>query len=265
MPTIPHYNLDVDDLVGMDYLTFAKKRMIRDMKTDRSVENADKYIIDTSFKDTGDASSTINNIKEISKLLNNSYNLLSQIGNKITKPRDVNAPFKTTAFTTPSPNGFTSLIREDANISTDIIDKSNTINSNFIQIIDFLNIIINNPSTIKKIPQIEVVKIFSFIKKWILKFLGDNPNRWTGVVSSQVLRIIPVRAIEGYTRLIGYDRLIAEPLTYTTTGALTARSKSTGFVNVETICDNFEEMLKLWYNFRDIWRIFIRIYNAEPA
>ena len=246
MPTIPHYNLDIDDLVGMDYLTFAKKRMIRDMKTDRSIENADKYIIDTSFKDTGDTSSTINNIKDIYNLWNKSYNLLTDVGNRITKPINVN-DLKAA--------GNTNLIKEDANISAEIIDKTNIINNNLVEMLDKLSSIIKNTSTINKIPRADIDKLYNFFKKWILKFLGDTPRRWTGVVSSQVLRLNFNGATERYVRRTpaNNDRLNRKA------GA------PTGYVDVETICDNFGEMLNNWYNFRDIWRIFIRIYNAEPA
>ena len=246
MPTIPHYNLDVDDLVGMDYLTFAKKRMITDMKTDRSVENADKYINETSFKDTGDASSTINSIKDIYNLWNKSYNLLAEVGNRISKPINVNDP---------GTDGHTNLIKEDANISAEIIDKTNIINSNLVEMLDKLSSIIKNPSTINKIPKADIDKLYNFFKKWILKFLGDNPRRWTGIVSSQVLRLNINVATERYVRRLptNNDRLKRKA------GA------PTGFVDVETICNNFGEMLDSWYNFRDIWRIFIRIYNSSPA
>ena len=245
MPTIPHYNLDVDDLVGMDYLTFAKKRMIRDIKTDRSVENADKYISDISFKDTGDTSSTINNIKDIYKLWDKSYNLLTEIGNKITNPQDVLSALGT---------GNTNLIKEDANISTEILDKTNIINSNLIEMLDKLNLIINNTSTINKIPRIDIDKLYSFFKKWILKLIGNSTIRWNGVLSSQVLRLGGYdRATDRYVRNYGNDRLIRRA------------GRGSGFVDVETICNNFGEMLDRWYNFRDIWRIFIKIYNAEPA
>lgn len=245
MPTIPHYNLDVDDLVGMDYLTFAKKRMIRDIKTDRSVENADKYINETTFKDTGDASLTINNIKEIYKLWDRSYNLLVEVGNKLTKPQDVTSAFGL---------GNTNLIKEDANVSTEILDKTNIINSNLIEMLDKLNLIINNPSTFNKIPRTDIDKLYNFFKKWILKLIGNSTIRWNGVLSSQVLRLGGYnRATDRYVRNIGNDRLIRRA------------GRGSGFANVETICDNFGEMLDSWYNFRDIWRIFIKIYNAEPA
>lgn len=250
MPTIPHYNLDVDDLTAMDYLTFAKKRMIRDIKTDRSLENADKYINDISFKDTGDASSTINNIKEIFNLWNKSYNLLVDIGNKIIKPVDVNGAID--AITGAS-NGNTRLIRDETNISTDIIEKTNIINNNLIEMLDKLYSIIKNPSTINKIPKEDIDKLYNFFKKWILKFLGNNPRLWTGVASSQVLRFNINLATERYIRNDGRDRLkrnVGKPM---------------GFVDVETICNNFGEMLENWYNFRDAWRIFIKVYNTEPA
>jgi hypothetical protein len=246
MPTIPHYNLDVDDLVGMDYLTFAKKRMIRDMKTDKTIDNADKYINETTFKDTGDTSSTINNIKEIYKLWDKSYNLLVEIGNRITKPVNVND--------TGAP-GNTTLIKEDANISAEIIDKTNIINSNLIEMIDKLSSIIKNPSTINKIQRADIDKLYNYFKKWITKFLGDTARRWSGVVSSQVLRLNFYGAKERYVRRTpaSNDRLNRSV------------GKPTGYVDVETICNNFGEMLDNWYNFRDIWRIFIKIYNAEPA
>jgi hypothetical protein len=246
MPTILHRNLDIDDLVGMDYLTFAKKRMIRDIKTDKSIENADKYISETSFKDTGDTSTTINNIKDIYNLWNKSYNLLAEVGNRISKPEDVNDP---------TIRGRTNIIKEDANISAEIIDKTNIINSNLIEMIDKLSYTIKNPSTINKIPNIDVGKLYNFFKKWILKFLGENPRRFTGVVSSQVLRLDIDRARERYIRRLPptNDRLRRRAGT------------PTGIVDTETINNNFGEMIDNWYNFRDIWRQFIRIYNAEPA
>jgi len=246
MPTIPHYNLDVDDLTSMDYLTFAKKRMIRDIKTDRSIENADKYISETSFKDTGDASLTINNIKEIYNLWNKSYNLLTEVSNRITKPVNVNDI---------GADGNTNIIKEDANISAEIIDKTNIINSNLVEMIDKLISIVKNSSTINKIPNIDVEKLYNFFKKWIFKLLGDSPRRWTGVASSQILRLNYNGATERYVRRLPAtnDRLRRKAGT------------PTGFVDVETINNNFGEMINNWYNFRDIWRQFIKVYNAEPS
>lgn len=248
MPTIPHYNLDVDDLVGMDYLTFAKKRMIRDIKTDKSVENADKYISETSFKETGDASSTINSIKEIYNLWNKSYNLLTEVGNRITKPRNVNDV---------GVDGNTTLIKDDPNIATEIIDKTNIINYNLVEMIDKLISIIKNSSTINKIPNTDIEKLYNFFKKWILKLLGDSARRWTGIASSQVLRLNYNGARERYIRRL--------PPTNDRLRRRAGGTATTTLIDVETINNNFEEMINNWYNFRDVWRQFIRVYNAEPA
>lgn len=244
MPTIPHYNFDIDDLVGMDYLTLAKKKMLKDINTDKTIENADKYLNEVSFKDTGDSSTTINYFKEIDKLWKKSYSLLSEISSKITKPVDVNSA---------GADGNTYLIRNEPTISAEIIDKSNIINTNLNEMINYLRYIIDNPSTINKISKNDFDKLFAFFKKWILLFLGNSNVRWTGVATSQVLRVILNRATERYTRNIGNDRLIRR------TG------KQPGFIDVETICNNFEEMLNNWFNFRDLWRVFNRIYNAEPV
>jgi len=247
MPTILHRNFDVDDLVGMDYLTFAKKRMIKDIKTDKSIENADKYISETTFKDTGDTSISTNNIKEIYNLWNKSYILLSQVGNKITKPKNV---------ADPGIDGNTNLIKEDALISTEIIDKTNIINSNLVEMLDNLNLILKNPSTIKYIPNTDVEKLYNFFKKWIIKLLGDNPRRWTGILSSQVLRLNFNGATDRYIRRVPAntnDRLKRQA------------GKPSGTIDIESINNNFAEILNNWYNFRDIWRVFVKIYNSQPT
>lgn len=249
MPTIPHYNFDIDDLVGMDYLTLAKKKMLKDIKTDRSIENAEKYLNETSFKSTGDSSTTINNFKEIEKIWKKSYSLLSEISSQITKPVNVNST---------GTDGNTTLIKDEPNVSAEIIDKTNILNSNLNEMIDILRNIVQNPSTINKIPKTDYDKLFGFFRKWILLFLGDSPRRWTGVVSSQILRLDLNRLAERYVRRRGgvvNNRLRRRAGTKMTTA----------YVDVETICDNFEEMLNSWYDFRDLWRIFNRIYNAEPA
>jgi hypothetical protein len=247
MPTIPNYNLDVDDLTAMDYLTFAKKRMIKDIKTDKSIENADKYISETTFKDTGDYSATINNIKEIYNLWNKSFNLLTEIGNKITKPRNV---------TDPGVDGNTNLIKEDVLISAEIVDKTNIINSNLVDMIDKLNLILKNPSTIRNIPNTDVEKLYNFFKKWIIKLLGDNPRRWTGILSSQVLRL----NFNGAT-----DRFIRRVPPATNDRLRRQTGKPSGFIDIDSINNNFGDILNNWYNFRDIWRVFIKIYNSQPA
>jgi len=240
MPTIPHYNLDVDDLVGMDYLTFAKKRMIRDIKTDKSIENADKYISETSFKDTGDTSISTNNIKEIFNIWNKSYILLSQVGNKITKPANVNSN---------GADGNTGLIKQDALVSAEIIDKTNIINSNLIEILDKLSYILKNPSTIKNLPQTDIYKIYDFYNKWISKLLGNS-----GVLTSQVFRLILDVATGRFVKSRPFNDRLGRRV-----GA------PAGVVDFETIFSNFQDILNNWYNFRDLWNVFLKVYNSKPA
>lgn len=245
MPTIPHYNLDVDDLVGMDYLTFAKKRMIRDMKTDKTIDNANKYINETSYKYTGDISSTNNNFKNITNLLNSSYNLLSEIGSRIEKPVNVN---------NNKLAGNTNLIKEEPKISIDIIDKTNIINSNLVSMTDYFRLILNNPSIISKIPLTDVEKLINSYNKWYSKFIGNNPDIFDGVLSSQVLRL----KVDPGTGLYERNTRVGDRLKR-------SAGKPSGLIDVETICNNFEEMLYNWYNFANLWSIFDTIYNAAPA
>lgn len=245
MPTIPNYNLELEDLVGMDYLTLAKKKMLKDIKTDSILKNANDYLNQTTFKETGDISSTTNNIKNIYNLLDKSYNLLSQIGTQIKKPKDVNSLVA---------DGNTTLIKEEPNISAEIIDKTNIISSNLVQMTDYFRLILNNPSIIPKIPLTDIEKLLKLRDKWYSKLIGDNPDRFDGVLSSQVLRIRLDRNTNLYYR-------------FKTSGDRLRRSRGTpiGFIDVDTINDNFEEILFDWYNFDNLWNIFDKIYNAKPA
>lgn len=242
MPTIPHNNLDVDDLVGMDYLTFAKKRMIRDMKMDKTIDNADKFINETNYK-TGDTSSIINDSKELYTSWNKAYNLLVDINGRITRPIN---PYDGGA------DGNTTLItRDEASSSIDLYEKTNIINNYFDEITNKIISILNTPSLINKIPKTDADNIINLYKKWDFKFLDPA----SGVVSSKVLRLLFNPYDKTYSRLIdrrGFvqDRLRNRP------------GPSIGVVDLVVVNNNFDVMLRKYNFFKSLIQKFGLIYTG---
>ena len=69
MPVIANYAMSLEDMVSMDGLLDAKKRIIKDMKSDKTIDDADKYLMETSYKVSIDPSKTDELMKNTTKLL----------------------------------------------------------------------------------------------------------------------------------------------------------------------------------------------------
>lgn len=126
MPVIANYAMSLDDMVSMDNLLDAKKRIIRDMKSDKTIDDADKYLMETSYKVEIDPTKTDELMKNITKLLKSNIDIFKQLNNRILFPRA-----STGAGARPS-----SIVRESDATVVDIFDKIDILKNNINTITD---------------------------------------------------------------------------------------------------------------------------------
>lgn len=126
MPVIANYAMSLEDMVSMDGLLDAKKRIIKDMKSDKTIDDADKYLMETSYKVNIDPSKADDLMKDTIKLFKSNIDIFKQLNNRILLPR-----ISTGAGAPPS-----SIVKESDATVVDIFDKVDILKKNINSIID---------------------------------------------------------------------------------------------------------------------------------